>query len=194
MIEDNEKEKIKRAERRRIDEQLNADKDAIKNRELYLFDDVDEKSAPYLIKNIRTMNRRSKKKDITMFINSGGGCVSNGLAIIDAIHMSSAPIITLVSNEACSMAGIISICGDKRFMTEDSIWMAHDMSGGAHGGDYTTKLVARTEYLVVLRNKLLRIIKEHTALTPKEILEAINGELWLTADKCLSKGIVDEVI
>jgi ATP-dependent protease ClpP protease subunit len=91
------------------------------------------------------------------------------------------------------MAGHISINGDKRLITKNSTWMAHDMSGGITG-DYTTKVLDRTKNLEVTQKKLHYNLKKNTKLSRNELDKAKHGELWLESKECKLKGIVDEII
>ena len=188
------KSKRKKKSRRSIKKPKKIDVDQIllAERQLFLFDVIKQESTRNLIKNMIALDKQATAP-IALYINSPGGNVDCGFAIIDSINGIESPVFTIIVGEACSMAGLISIAGRKRFMTKHSVWMAHDMAGGIHG-DYTTKIKDRAKFLEREQEKLQRFLAQNTKLTAKEITKAQHGELWLAPDECLKKGIIDEVI
>lgn len=164
----------------------------LENRQLFLFNDITEASSKELIKNLIGLSILNLDP-ITLHINSCGGDMDSGFAIVDVIKKLKAPVNTIVIGVAASMAGIISIIGKKRYISEHSIWMSHDMSGGVEG-DYTSKVIDRVRYLEKEQKKMFKFIKKYTKLTNNEIKKAITGELWLSPKECLEKGIADKII
>lgn len=161
-------------------------------RQIFINGKIDEKMAHVIIQKLMALDRINNEP-IVVYINSPGGCVDDGFAIIDVIKCLKSPIITVIIGNACSMAGIISIAGDIRMISKHSVWMSHDMAGGIWG-DYTTKVIDRAEFLKKEQRKIFQFIREHTKLSEKEIYQAITGELWLYPVDCLKKGIVDGLI
>lgn len=132
------------------------------------------------------------KKPIIIWINSPGGYCTDGFALVDTILMSDAPIYTVIKGQACSMAAVISVAGHKRLMTGNSVWMAHDVFGGAV--DYAEKALARLKDCTkVLQKQVFKFWKEHTELSDKDLAKAKYQELWLSPQQCLDKGVVDEI-
>jgi len=117
----------------------------LKNRELFLYEPVNDKSVERLIKEIKALNYKNKKP-ITLWINSPGGSTTNGLALINIIRAVKSPIITIINTQACSMASQISIAGNIRKIVANGEWMAHDMSGGITD-DYSGKVKYRAQWL-----------------------------------------------
>jgi len=170
----------------------NADEQMIKNRELFLFDAVTDKTMLHLIKDIKFLDCKNHKP-ITLWINSPGGSCTDGLALVNVIRMVKSPITTIINTEACSMGSFISCVGDVRKMTSNAFWMAHDLKGGIHG-DYEAKVIYRVEYLQKLWAIMVDVYRRHTKLTEEDLEIARHGELWLSAEECLEKGIIDEII
>jgi len=171
----------------------NIEKELLKKRNIFICEQIDDKLAKTVIQQLMYLDSVNSKKEIVIWINSGGGYVTDGLAIIDTMKQIKSPITTVIKGHACSMAGEISINGNKRKMTRHSVWMAHDMAGGVWG-DYTTKVLDRAEHLKYVQNMLHNNIKVNTKLNKNDLKKAQNGELWLTPEQCMKKGIVDEVI
>jgi ATP-dependent protease ClpP protease subunit len=117
-----------------------------------------------------------------------------GNAIIEAMLRAKSAIITVVSGEACSMAGMVSIHGDKRLIESSAYWMAHDIMGGVDGDDYLSKMRKRVEYVSRLQEDMKQMFITKTKLTEKEIDQALYGELWLGAEDCIKKGIADKIV
>jgi ATP-dependent Clp protease protease subunit len=138
------------------------------------------------------MNYLDERKEITLEINSPGGMVSYGLSIIDTINNIKAPVTTVISGEACSMAAMISVVGTKRYITRNAVWMEHSTSDLV--GDYLTHIKDRTNFLIKLERRMDSILKNKTKLTTKQMSQIKNGELWLFADEALQCGVVDKII
>jgi len=163
-----------------------------KNRYILLYDEINNCSGDMVCSKLRAMDYLDHKLPITLEINSPGGMVSYGLSIIDTIENIKAPVHTIISGEACSMAAMISIVGNKRFITKNSVFMQHsssDMLGG-----YIQHIKDATAFLVKMETRMNKIIKSKTRLNAKQMNQIRNGELWLFADECLEYGVVDKII
>ncbi len=171
--------------------EIKIDQILLKNRLLFLSDTIDSTLARNLNKELLALDKLAESP-IYIWINSRGGEVTSGFSIVDTMKVVKSPIVTIVAGCACSMAGIVSINGDVRLMTENSIWMSHDMTAGDY--DYATKLIERVEYYKKLQKQLFENIRKNTNLTEAEIQKAINEELWLSATDCKNKKVVDNVL
>jgi ATP-dependent Clp protease protease subunit len=160
-------------------------------RYIMIYDEIE----PILTREINTkiiaMSIKNVKKPIFIEINSPGGSVSCGVAIMNTIQTSPSPIITLINGEACSMAGLISVVADYRFICPNSYWMGHPMQDIVGGTPQTIK--DRGNYLDKLETDLTTVFKNKTKLNEEEFQKMLRGELWLNAEECLAKGIVDEI-
>lgn len=162
-----------------------------KNRYVLLYDEINNMSSDYLCSKLRAMDYLSKRP-IFLEINSPGGSVTDGLAIIDTIEAIEAPIYTIINGAACSMAGMISITGKKRYMTKNAVWMEHSTSDLI--GDYLTHIKDRTNFLLKMEKRMNNMLKKRTKLTQRQLTQIKNGELWLFADEALDVGVVDKII
>lgn len=184
--------KKKTSRRKRIKEiKIDIDQVLLKGRQVFLFGVIDCNLAINISRQLIALDKISHEP-IAMYINSPGGSVSDGFAIIDAIKGISSPVITMITGQACSMAGLISVCSEYKLMTKNSVWMAHDMS--FYLDDYATKAIDRTEFYKLTQAKLFKFLREHTKLTEQDIETARHGELWLESEECLKKGIVKKVL
>lgn len=172
--------------------EINPEQILLKNRQIFIFSEVNNQMARDICQKLLALDSMNHKP-IKVWINSGGGCVEDGFAIIDIMKAIKSEVHTIVNGEACSMAGMISIVGDKRFMTEHSMWMCHDMAGGVWG-DYTTKVLDRAKMLERVQKTCVDHLKKHTTLNKDEIQQGTHGELWYYPEECLEKGIIDKIL
>ena len=163
-----------------------------KNRYILLYDEINNMSADIIVSKIKAMDFLDSRKPITIEINSPGGSVADGMSIINAIEHSKAPIITIISGQVCSMAALISICGDKRLIYTNSYWMQHSTSDIV--GDYINYIKDRTKFLCEFEHRTEKMLTNRTKLTRTDIQKIRTGELWLNADQSLQKGVVDKII
>lgn len=163
-----------------------------KNRYILLYDEIDNVCADLVCSKLKAMSILDKKKPIYLEINSGGGSVSSGLAIVDTINQIEAPVYTVITGSACSMAAIVSVVGKKRFMTKNAVWMNHSTSDLI--GDYITHIKDRTNFLMKLEKNMNNILKSRTKLTKYQMAQIKSGELWLFAEEAKIAGIVDQII
>jgi len=128
---------------------------------------------------------------IGLWINSVGGSVDCGFAIIDTIFGLASPVYTFINGAASSMGALISLAGSKRVITEHSYWMIHDLWIDS-GGDWVGKEEARMSQYIKPRRKMMeKYIKSRTCLTNDDIEKSKNTELHLWANEAKAKGVVD---
>ena len=161
------------------------------DRQIFLTGGINQTLSTNITKQLITLSRLDKESPILIWINSVGGSFTDGLAIIDAIQNSPSPTITIISGGASSMAGIISVCATKRYITPNSYWMGHE--GTIEASDYLEKAEDRIEHCKVLMKQVHNILRNKTKLTDRDLRKATTGELWLGAEECLNKGIVDGI-
>jgi len=172
--------------------ELKIDDIVLKQRDLFLYSSVDDESILKLTKELLVLDSINHKP-IKLWINSPGGSTMSGLSFINIMKRIKSKVITIINIQACSMASQISVAGDERWMVKNGWWMAHDMSGGI-GGDYSAKVEYRAKWIAKHFKTLENNYKKYTNLTKKELEIARHGELWLTAEECLVKGIIDKLI
>lgn len=163
----------------------------LRTRQILLYGEINTETAKEVIEKLITLNDISHEP-ISLWINSGGGSVSDGFAIIDAIRGLEGKIYTIINGRASSIAGLISLVGDKRYMTEHSVWMAHDVYGGVE--DYLTKVEARGDFYKTVQKQAFDHLRKYTKLSEAELTKARHQELWLYAEDCLKKGIIDTIL
>lgn len=134
--------------------------------------------------------------DITMYINSPGGSISDGLAIYDTMNYINCDVSTIVMGMAASMGSFLLSAGTKgkRFALPNSEIMIHQplISGGL--GGQCTDVKIHADHLVKTREKLEKIIAENTGKDIEEIHTACERDNFLSAEEALQFGIIDKII
>jgi len=163
-----------------------------KDRYLFLYGAIELDTAYEINTKLLVMEKENKEKPIYLEINSPGGSIIDGLAIIDTMQHIKPEIITIVSGLAASMGAIIASAGDKRYAYPNAQIMLHAASGMV--GDYMNHMKDRTGWLEKISNRIKKILKEKTVLTEKEYFKMDNGELWLNSKEALKLKLIDKII
>ncbi len=139
----------------------------------------------WIAEDIQMLNEMYKDQvsTINIRINSIGGSVADGLSIVSAILNSEIPCNTYIDGMAYSMAGVIAICGNKKYMADYGTFMMHNANGGSD-----------EEVLNLITNSLAKIFERNTNLTLDKCKDLMSKETWMSADECLNLGIVDEIV
>ena len=161
-----------------------------------LFDEVNEESAYHLCEYLLKANLICNQDDtLTVFINSGGGSVTDGWAIIDVMETSKLDISTVALGCIASMAVLIFVAGakGKRIMTEKTAVMTHQFSTAFYGKQH--ELIAARKFHDTLERQFIDHFLRHTKMTEKQIRDVLlrPSDTWLTAEECLKYGICDEI-
>lgn len=133
-------------------------------------------------------------EDIYLYINSPGGWVSAGMAILDAMNQVYPDVATICFGEACSMGAILLACGEpgKRFILPNARVMIHQPSGGTEG--VTEDILIDAEEIKKLRSILNKILSERTGLPIKKIEKLVDRDYYMSAKEAKKMGFVDEVL
>lgn len=161
-------------------------------RYILLYDEINNESAREINTKLLGMAFEHCRQPIFLEINSPGGSVADGIAIMNTILHIPCPVITLINGEACSMAGIISVVGAERMITPNSYWLGHPMYDMVGGNPQTIR--DRGVYLNKLEADLQAVFKSRTKLNDEEFQKMMNGELWLNPQEALDKKIVDTIL
>jgi len=150
------------------------------------------KSIGQQIINLVTDLGLSSAPAIHLHINSDGGCAFSGLAGASHILDSDIPVFTYVEGSAASAATILSCVGAKRFITEHSFMLIHQISTGVWGT--YENLTDEKESMDSLMEMLESIYTKNTNMKKKQLKQILKRDLWMNPEKCLELGLVDEII
>ena len=165
-----------------------------KTRTIFLYGQINAETAYHVGNCLKYLDYIDPETPITLEINSPGGDVSSGLAIIDTIRYIKAPVRAVVCGMAASMAALITACCTKgmRSALPHSTIMIHQPLGGARG--QASDIQIQAEQILKTKAMLNRILAENTG-KPLEIIERdTDRDNYMTAEEAMSYGLVDKVI
>ena len=132
--------------------------------------------------------------DISLYINSPGGSITSGMAIMDTMNFIKSDVSTICIGMAASMGAFLLSCGKigKRYILPNAEVMIHQPLGGVEGQATEIKIVA--ERILKLKEKLNKILSKNTGKNIKEITRDTERDYFLDSKEALEYGIVDKII
>ncbi len=166
----------------------------LEDRIIFLNGEVNTESANLIIAQMLFLEGKDPNKDICLYINSPGGSVDDGLAILDTMNYIKCNVSTICVGLAASMAAILLACGEKgkRFALPNSRIMIHQPLGGAQGQASDIKIQA--EQILKIKDKVNKLLADKTGQPLKKVEEDTNRDYYLTAEEAKNYGIIDEVL
>ena len=177
----------------------------IENDSMYLSGEINEKKIKKLRSFIVNVNKKymklenelkekkifiSNKNYIKLFIDSLGGYLSYAFLAIDILNTSKIPVHTIVSGETASAGTLISIVGKKRYMTEHSTMLIHELRGGIWGTK--SEIYDEVKNIKLYDSKMISLYKKYTNMNTSEINNVFKHNISWDLKQCLKKGIVDK--
>ncbi|WP_128380825.1 ClpP family protease [Streptomyces cavernae] len=161
---------------------------------VFLGTQVDEVSAHRICAQLLLLSAEDPRTDISLYINSPGGSVTDGLAIYDTMRLIPNDVSTLAVGFAASMGQFLLSVGTrgKRFALPNARIMMHQPSAGI--GGTTADIAIQAENLEFTKRTIERITAEHTGQTPETISRDGDRDRWFTAEQAKEYGIVDRVV
>lgn len=168
----------------------------LKDRIIMLTGPVEDNMANSIIAQLLFLDAQDPTKDIYLYVNTPGGSVSAGLAIVDTMNFIKADVQTIVMGTAASMGTIIASSGakGKRFMLPNAEYMMHQPMGGTGGGTQQTDMAIAAEHLLKTRNKLEKILADNSGKTVKQIHKDAERDYWMSAEETLAYGFIDQIM
>lgn len=168
----------------------------LKDRIIMATGPVEDTMANAIIAQLLFLDSQDNKKDIYMYVNSPGGSVSAGLAIVDTMNLIKSDVQTIVMGMAASMGTIIASSGTKgkRFMLPNAEYLIHQPMGGAGQGTQQTDIAIVAESILKTRNKLEKILSDNSGQPINKIHNDCERDHWLNAQETLTYGFIDEIM
>jgi len=166
----------------------------LKERIVFITGGIDDNVSTLVVAQLLFLEADNPKKEINMYINSPGGVVSSGLAIYDTMQFVRPPVSTLCIGQAASMGSLLLAAGakDQRFALPNARVMVHQPSGGFQG--QVTDIMLHAQEILNLKKRLNDIYVKHTGQTLKKIEDALERDMFMTADMAKDFGLIDKVI
>lgn len=129
---------------------------------------------------------------IHMYINSPGGSVTAGLAILDVMKIIKSEVYTYCIGLAASMGAVLLSAGDKRYIVPHAEVMIHQPLGGAQG--QATELEITAKHILNTKNVLNKILAENCRKTIEEVAKDTERDNWKSASEAVDYGLVDKIL
>ena len=168
----------------------------LKDRIIMLTGPVEDNMANSVIAQLLFLDAQDNTKDIYLYVNTPGGSVSAGLAIVDTMNFIKSDVQTIVMGVAASMGTIIASSGakGKRFMLPNAEYLIHQPMGGAGSGTQQTDMASVAEHLLRTRNTLEKILAENSGKSVEQIHKDAERDYWMSAQETLEYGFIDEIM
>ena len=168
----------------------------LKDRIIMVQGQVEDTMANAIVAQLLFLDAQDNTKDIYMYINTPGGSVSAGLAIVDTMNFIKSPVQTIVMGVAASMGTIIASSGTKgkRFMLPNAEYMIHQPMGGTGGGTQQTDMAIAAQHLLKTRERLEQILADNSNRTLEQIHKDAERDYWMTAEETLEYGFIDAIM
>ena len=159
-----------------------------------LFNEITDDLAQSVIAQLLLLEVKNPKADIQLYINSPGGSVTAGLAILDVINKISCPVSTVAVGSCASMAAVLLAAGEpgKRYALPHAQIMIHQPLGGAQG--QASDVLIAAENIKHVRSELNSLLAQYTGKPIKQIEKDTDRDNYLTAQAAQEYGLIDKIL
>lgn len=166
----------------------------LNDRIIFLGEEINSVSANLVVAQLLHLESQDAEKDISLYINSPGGEVYSGLAILDTMNFIKPQVSTICVGMAASMAAVLLSAGakGKRFCLPHSKVMIHQPSGGAQGQQTEIEIVA--EEIKKTRRELNQILSDASGQPIEKVQVDTERDNYLTASEALDYGLIDRIV
>ena len=166
----------------------------LNDRIILLNEEVNSASAAVVVAQLLYLEGQDPEKDISLYINSPGGVITDGMAIYDTMQYIKCDVSTICLGMAASMGAFLLAAGTKgkRFALPNSEIMIHQPSGGAQG--QATDISIHANHILRVKDKLNQILSERTGQPLDVVKRDTERDNFMTAQEALEYGLIDKVI
>ena len=169
----------------------------LKDRIIYLGEDVNPTTSSLIVAQMLFLESEDPDKEIYFYINSPGGSITDGMAIVDTMNYIKCPVETVCVGLAASMGAVLLTAGEKgkRFAMPNSEIMIHQpLIGGGGLQGQATEIKIHADHLVRKREKLNKFLSERTG-KPLDVIEKdTERDNYMTAEEALEYGLIDGIM
>ena len=165
----------------------------LKDRIILLSGEIDDNLANIIVSELLYLDSLNHE-DISLYINSPGGSITAGMAIMDTMNFIKSDVSTICLGMSASMGAFLLSCGKKgkRYILPNAEVMIHQPLGGVEGQATEIKIVA--ERILKLKEKLNTILAKNTGKNIKQITKDTERDYFLDSKEALKYGIVDKIL
>ncbi|MBP9667410.1 ATP-dependent Clp protease proteolytic subunit [Candidatus Saccharibacteria bacterium] len=166
----------------------------LKERIIFLGEDVNQHTANLVVAQLLHLAYEDPHKDISLYINSPGGSVYDGLAIYDTMQFISPDVATYGIGLQASMGAFLLSSGakGKRFVLPNSAMMIHQPSSGTQG--VVTDQEITLKEALRLKKKLNEVLAKNTGQKLAKIEADVERDFWMTAEDAVAYGLADKIL
>lgn len=166
----------------------------LKERIIFLGTPIVDQVANNIIAQLLYLDREDPERDISLYINSPGGIITAGLAIVDTMRLIRPDISTICVGLAASMGTVLLTTGTrgKRYALPNSTIHMHQPLGGAQGQASDIEIQARE--LLRMQDKIRELLSVHTGQSKEKIARDTDRDYYLSAEQAKEYGLIDEVL
>jgi ATP-dependent Clp protease protease subunit len=147
-----------------------------------------------IVAQLLFLESEDSKKDISLYINSPGGSVSAGMAIVDTMNHIKPEVSTICVGIAASMGAWILSQGQKgkRFALPNAEVLIHQPLGGVSG--QASDILITAENIIKIKNKMAKMLADATGQKVDKVIKDVDRDFWMDADEAKKYGIVDKIM
>jgi len=165
----------------------------LKDRIIFIGTEISDQVANVVIAQLLFLRMEDPKKEINLYINSPGGHIPSGLAIVDTMQYLGCDINTYCIGQAVSMAALLVASGTKgkRYGLPNSRLMLHQPWGGVGGS--AEDITVQAKEIIKLKKVTASLMSEYTGQSIEKILEDTERDFYMDATEALEYGIIDQI-
>jgi ATP-dependent Clp protease protease subunit len=166
----------------------------LRDRVILLEGEVHDQMANLIVAQLLYLESENPDADISMYINSPGGSVTAGIAILDTMQFIKPDVQTIIMGQACSMGSLLASSGTKgkRFMLPRARHMIHQVSSGTGGTAIDMKIAL--EETLRLNKTLTEIYVENTGKTFEQLEKDMSRDCFMDASESVAYGLADKIL
>ena len=156
--------------------------------------EIEPNMANSIVAQLLFLESENPNAEISMYINSPGGDVSAGWAIMDTMQYIKAPVSTIGMGLVASMGSVLLAAGEKgkRFALPNTSIMIHQPLGGFQG--QVTDVEIRVKKMQRTKQTLIKQMAEFTGRKEKELFDAMERDNWMAPDEAKEFGLIDGIL
>ena len=171
----------------------------LKDRIIFLGEDVNPTSASLIIAQLLFLESEDPDKEISLYINSPGGSITDGMGIVDTMNYIKCPVSTICVGLAASFGAVLLANGEKgrRFATPNSEILIHQPLIGGQGGGISgqaTEIKIHADHMIRTREKLNKLLSDKTGQSIETIERDTERDHYMTAEEALKYGLIDGIM
>ncbi|MDR0726682.1 MAG: ATP-dependent Clp protease proteolytic subunit [Rickettsiales bacterium] len=166
----------------------------LRDRIIVISGEIEQKMADTIVAQLLFLESENPNAEISLYIDSPGGSVNHGWAIMDTMQYIRAPVSTIGMGLVASMGAVLLAAGEKgkRFALPNTSIMIHQPSAGTEGK--ITDMEITLNQFVRNKKKMVQLMADFTGRKEKEVFDAMERDNWMDAEESKKFGLIDEIL